>query len=223
MFKNYRTSLFSVIACTPIFAGTFGDFACYNPTILQIGAFEGDLTNKFSTLFPYGTIYAFEPDLESYKILLSKTQNQKNVNAYNLAVNTSSGSCLLYGTKNEASLFKSNKGLSKEVECINLDDWCSAKQIEHIDHIYLDVNGFEYEILKTSPQTLKKTFFITLKTFSSTKCSHIAPFSKIRVMLKSHGFDMVNHVVEMIKDDGLKIKVGEAFFMKDFIFTAFYK
>lgn len=204
-------------------ANSFGQFACYNPIILEIGAFQGDLTCNFSKFFPYGTIHAFEPNLESYQILLSRTQNLKNVNAYNLGVNTSSGSCLLYGTANTASFFRINRDSAKEVECINLDDWCSAKQIDHIDHIYLDVNGFEYEVLKSSPRTLQKTFFITLKTFSSTKNYPFASFSKIRVMLKSHGFDMVNHSVEIIKDDRFKTKIGEAFFMKDFIFTSFYK
>jgi tRNA G46 methylase TrmB len=84
-------------------------FTPYNPIIVEIGAYEGEGTITLAQSYPYGKIFAFEPNPRGYSLLVETTQSLKNVSAINLAINTSNGAARLWGDTRRASLFPLEK------------------------------------------------------------------------------------------------------------------
>lgn len=228
MLKFYLLSLFLILVQVSLSAvsinGSFVPFSRYNPIIVQIGAFEGYETTHLSKSHPYGTIYAFEPEISSFANLLQNSRELKNVTALNLAVNAFSGTCILFGEKDSASLYKNNLYQpTQEVKCVNLDDWCAATNIDRIDLLKLDTNGYDYKILENSPRSLEKTFAVIIQTFSSLNAKQNQNLSKVRLFLKSYGFELVDHQTETDVKNGYKIKRGEAFFLRDYAFNPLFR
>jgi FkbM family methyltransferase len=204
--------------------GSFTPYSRYNPVIIQVGAFEGYETIHLSKSHPYGSIYAFEPEIFSYSKLLENSKELKNVTALNLAVNTFSGKCLLFGKNGEGALFKSKVNQPiQEVDCITLEDWCSLKNIDRIDLLKLDINGYEYQILKNSPKVLEKTFAVVVKTFTSLNSQKNQTLSKIRLLMRSYGFELLDHQTESRLENDRKVKRGEAIFMRDYAYNPLFR
>ncbi len=64
--------------------------SCDDPLIFDIGAHRGESVRFFKEIFPWSTIYSFEPDIENFKSLAnvceSLSLNRKGeCNPFNLA------------------------------------------------------------------------------------------------------------------------------------------
>jgi FkbM family methyltransferase len=144
----------------------------YNKTdeicIFDIGAHEGESTRTYSCLFPNSKIFAFEPYLGSFKEL--KKFKSKKIKVFNLGLSSSKKIKKIFVNKNtstnsvmrfeqEADKIWGGRGNLKsltEVKCkfINLDQFLFEKKIDKIDFLKIDVQGYEFEILKGAKKTL---------------------------------------------------------------------
>ena len=107
-------------------------------------------------------VYSFEPEkqnVERFKDNLS-INNITNVELIQKAVSNRKGKAVLYvfGSYGHHSL--SSEHLSKpkaaqEVDTITLDDFCSSNNIDEIDFLKIDIEGFELEALKGAKELLK--------------------------------------------------------------------
>ena len=142
-------------------------------TIIDVGANVGDITMHSAKIVgAYGAVYSFEPDLENYRRL---EKNLKLNKFTNITVNN-------FGLGNEKGIFymkninSKNRGMNKivskdmmegthEIKVNRLDSYVKENKLDKVDLIKIDVEGFEYNVLQSSTETIKKfhpIFFIEL-------------------------------------------------------------
>lgn len=141
-----------------------------NPIIFEIGASTGVDTKKLASI-KNSTIYAFEPDPRCNPV------NLENVKWFKNAISNKKGKIEFYqsDTKNNIniysnSLLKPKNHLSKhshvkfdntiKVPTITLDTFCKENNIKHIDFLWMDTQGAEYNIFEGAEKILKKTKYI---------------------------------------------------------------
>lgn len=208
-------------------------FLPYNPVILEAGAFRGEETLRMAKQWPEARVIALEPNPESFNLLQKKVQETSNVEAHNLALTTYNGIATLNvcrGMKGEESAFEyasSMLPLTKEMEvyckgpqiivpCSTLEDFCDEKQIDHIDLLRLELEGLELQVLQSSPQILKNTKVIYVKTLMHPYRSGMTNYSELKRFLENSNFVLLSHWYQ----PGI---IGYAIFLSREIFDAYFK
>jgi FkbM family methyltransferase len=199
-------------------------FLPYAPVIFEAGGHYGIDTIKIAKRWPRGTVISFEPNPNAFKLLSEATQDTVNIHAYNLAVNTYNGTAILnicYGTNgNEvlsegaSSLLEPSewmkihyKGPKVEVPCVVLDDWCQSHEIDHIDFMWLDLEGLELQVLKSSPRILEKVNVIYTETNFLEFRLGMTQFTDLKTHLENSGFKMLSHwYYEGLQGDAIFVK-----------------
>jgi FkbM family methyltransferase len=191
-------------------------FLPYNPVIVEIGAYTGTGTLDLAASYPYGTIFAFEPDPKAYAQLAQNMQSLKNVFTINLAVNTINGSAILCGNGVRASLLNlENTASGIDVPCVVLDEWCKYNGVNHIDFLRLDVGGLEWQIFQSSPNILKTVNVLLMKTHLSPSRKSIVSFPLLKSLLENQGFKLLSHWYEEGKE-------GEAIFVRKCMYDSIF-
>ncbi len=141
-----------------------------NDTVIDIGAHIGWYSILIDKLSPENVkIFSFEPDPLNFKLLKENLvlNSASKVTPINKAVGESNkkAKLFLYPDKNRGrhSLLPLHKYDTVEVDVIKLDDWVKRKNIKHIKLIKIDVEGYEYFVLKGGLNVLKLTENIILE------------------------------------------------------------
>lgn len=128
--------------------------ALRNKVFLDCGAFTGDSALMFDKDYNPSIIYSFEPIAENYEYLLEtiKLNNlekvipvQKGLGEENCIVNFSSISMTSY----------INEEGNEKVELISIDEFVREHDLS-IGLIKIDVEGYEFEVLKGAKKTIEK-------------------------------------------------------------------
>lgn len=127
-------------------------------TIFDVGANIGQTANYFIQHFPNANIYCFEPVKATYKEL---TQNIKSSNIRTF--NEGLGSAIQELTINKnnssgSSSLKQDDGRFFETEIVKINtglNFCAQNQIQNIDLLKMDVEGFELDVLNGFGDFLK--------------------------------------------------------------------
>jgi FkbM family methyltransferase len=181
-----------------------------DPIIFEAGGHNGEDTVIFSKRFPNGKIISFEPNPTAFEKLLKATSDSSNVYAHNLAVNNKNGFATFYvchgphGTDpiydGASSLLEPSNSMKIhymgpriEVPCVILDDWCKENSIDHIDFMWLDIEGSELAVLKSSPEILKTVKVIYTETNFYKFRKGTALFKDLKTFLTKSGFKLVVH------------------------------
>jgi FkbM family methyltransferase len=136
--------------------------------IIDIGGNMGETAMNFGKIVAEkGFVFSFEPDPKnymrfSYNLSLN---NFQNITLINKGIGNSIGSFTLLNTKgNNAGMNKiiSHDMLIKDstetvqIEVITLDSFIQNNHIKMVNLIKIDVEGFEYNVLKGGEECLKK-------------------------------------------------------------------
>ncbi len=140
-------------------------FAYVNPTysILEAGAHIGVDTLKLAKLTT-GKIYAFEPIPSLYQQLSLAIKDASNVDAFELALGNQSGEANFFVSSGESDAsssilqpiehLKTNPKVKFDQQIIvktsTLDDWAKTNNIQNVDFMWLDMQGYEYDMLSLS-------------------------------------------------------------------------
>jgi FkbM family methyltransferase len=123
------------------------------PTIVDIGANIGVSILYFKHLFPMSTIYAFEPNPDSFLLLQQNVtrNNLEDVHLFNVALGRERGIAPMYTSgatgDMQASLQRQRGGTTSiEVEVQRLSD--TLARIGEVDFIKMDCEGAEVSILE---------------------------------------------------------------------------
>lgn len=171
-------------------------------TILDIGASIGDFSLGVAQQYPQATIFAFEPQHQVFAELVAKTKHLSAIRPVNLALGDKTGKTNMYVTQNHASssLLKSNECYYTEqtvvgqemVDTMTLVEWASKEEIQVIDLLKLDTQGYELTVLRHAGDYLKKTTLIYSEVHFHTQYEGSTNFFELSLFLSENGFKFFN-------------------------------
>ncbi len=170
-----------------------------NPIVLEAGANDGTDTLKMSKFWPEGYIYTFEPQAQLMPKLQEKLEECKNVTIFPLALNSYTGTATFYqNAKNDGSsslleaadryrgVFYVDTEL--KVPCITLSDWMVQEEIDHIDFIWLDIEGAELFVLQHSGDLLNQAKVIFIEMNFKEFRKGMSQYRDVAALLEGYGF-----------------------------------
>lgn len=186
------------------------EFLPPNPVIFEAGGHYGSDTIILSERWPEGRIISFEPNPHAFEKLLTLSKEKSNIFPYPLAVANFNGKGVFhicYGTYGSDPQFEGASSLLPAAEymkihyqgpkimvnCVVLDDWCKSKQVDHIDFIWLDLEGMELQVLKSSPEILKNISVIYTETNLQKFRIGMTQYNELKEFLEKAGFRLLAH------------------------------
>ncbi len=156
-----------------------------DPVILEVGCHDGGNTIGFLNMFANPHVYCFEPDPRAIARFRERIGQRTNVHLFEVAVSDRIGQITFYQSSRKpdtqdstsqgdwdrsGSIRKPKKHLTKHpwvtfdkslvVNTTTLDAWCAQQGIDHVDFIWMDVQGAEMDVFNGGTQTLQKTRFL---------------------------------------------------------------
>lgn len=177
-----------------------------NPVIIEAGAYDGKDTLTLAHYWPYGRVYSFEPVPELHNYSLNTIGRTKNAKLYNKALSDTTGHSIIYLSSSNnnitasSSLLPPDKHLEYaphikfdrtiEVDTITLDDWAKTEQISRIDFLWLDLQGYELNVLQAS-RLAKEAFAIYTEVEFIEAYRGQYLFSDMLNWMELHGFKLI--------------------------------
>jgi len=159
--------------------------------IFDVGANVGDYSNEILKINPLAIIHAFEPG----NVAFSELKKHKLI-ANNFAMGDKEGKHLLYqekdrSTHNSFYNFHNDGANPLEVTVQTIDEYCAKNNIKHIDFMKVDVEGFEYPVLKGSEGMLssKAISYIQFE-FSGATIESRVYLRDFLELFKKYGYDL---------------------------------
>lgn len=139
----------------PMLAGSLKE----NSRIIDVGANCGDSLAFMHAVNPSAHYIAVEPDAEFFKYLERNIAQikHKHPNAKIITVQKMIGKSILSADLTGAGGTKSAVIGEGEFNTVSLDDVCKALNIESVDFIKTDVDGYDYDVIASATATIKKS------------------------------------------------------------------
>lgn len=142
--------------------------------IVDAGANAGYSTAFFASRYPNATVYALEPEIENYELLVENTAKLPNVIAMNAALWSSATELFLQNEDAEpwAYQFASDKKSGEKVSAHSVSSLMKEHEISHIDLLKLDIEGAERELFSENTEWLDsvKTIIVEIHDFIVPGC-----------------------------------------------------
>ena len=177
--------------------------------ILEAGGFDGSDTIGLAKMVPQGKVISFEPNPPRYEELTAKTKDLPNVASYPFALGEKNAMIpfyVCYGAQYDpiyegassvlppSEWMKINyQGPRIEVPCLVLDDWCRENNQSKIDFMWLDLEGYELQVLRSSPHILSTVKTIYVETNFYAFREGMTLYDDLRAFLESRGFMLLSH------------------------------
>lgn len=187
-----------------------------NPIIIDCGSHVGVDSIHFAKLIPSSKIHSFEAAPIIFAKLKNNTQKFGNVNCYPLALSNENGKAEFFISSGDSdgssSLLEPSEHLHSHpsvffkekiiVETITLDDWALKNNITSVDLLWLDMQGFEMQMLQASERILKTVKVIHAEVSLIETYKGVAPYLKLKTWLESIGFQMIEEALPTGTDMG---------------------
>jgi FkbM family methyltransferase len=139
--------------------------------IFDVGANSGQYTTELLKSFGNkADIFCFEPNTETFNLLVQNMAGNKNVHCFNVGLSDTDHEALMYSngaTSGMASLYDrhlSHSGITmapiSTVSLTTLAGFCQHAGIDQIDFLKIDVEGHELSVLKGASGIAKPISFI---------------------------------------------------------------
>lgn len=185
------------------------DYLPKNPVIIEAGAYKGHDSLYMSRVWPNAVFHLFEPVPDIFDQLKLHTTLMQDKHYWPYALSDHNGYTAFYIAEKEERPGKSTQAgsllkpaLRKEyspiiypytitVPTITLDTWTEKYAINHIDFIWLDVQGHELSVLQHAQKTLKNVsaIFVELHFIKAYEKQPLA--DEIISWLNTQGFTMI--------------------------------
>lgn len=168
---------------------------CQINTIFDVGANIGQSALKFREAFPKSSIYCFEPVSSTFRKLKATVVRDSNINCYSIAFGSSPGNCTIYLPPNSttSSLIPTPEATGSESVLVKtVDNFASENNIERIDLLKIDTEGFDLEVLKGASHMLSRrriAFVLAEVGFNPMDKRHVL-FDDVRSYLLEKGFSL---------------------------------
>jgi len=149
-----------------------------NPIIFDVGGNKGQSIENYLKIFDKPIIHSFEPIKTEFDYMCSKFKNNKNIflNNFALGDKTEEKEFNVTAKTGNSSFNKINLGTDwlklrskqyntseegyvtsvQKVNVIKLDDYCKDKNINVIDLVKIDTQGYEDKVLEGSLNSIKQ-------------------------------------------------------------------
>lgn len=184
----------------------------YNPVIVDVGTYYGEDLCRAPKIWPKAKIFALEPNPRAFSVLQKniKEKGIGNIQTECLAISDHDGTDVLFlsrGPRRNDPAFEHTSSLlpvtlkqfayrnepNIEVPCMTLDSWRESKNIEKIDVLILDTEGFELQALQASPGILNHVQIICVQTFFAQDRMGRTDYSLLRDYLRRANFVVLAH------------------------------
>ena len=134
-----------------------------NPIIFDIGSNVGDTISAFRTFYPKSTIHCFEPQFKCFEQLNSRFKGDRNLKINKIALG-SSKELVKFGENvmdvNSSFFELDTEGQGHvinriEIEVDTIENYCSENDIERINMLKIDTQGYDLEVLKGASLLIK--------------------------------------------------------------------
>jgi FkbM family methyltransferase len=173
-----------------------------HPLVFDVGANIGQSIQRFRSRFPRCIIHSFEPSPTTFATLSEQTAKRGDIHLWNCALGSVSGQMtFLENSHSDMSSFltPSEFGwgeVTKEtlVEVKTLDQFCHDENIEQIDILKSDTQGFDFEVFKGAESTIraKKIGLIYFEIIFSDMYKDLPSFGQVYDFLTSRDFLLVS-------------------------------
>ncbi len=166
--------------------------------IFDVGANIGQFTGAAVEAFPAATIYAFEPISEPFQKLKHATERHKGCHAHQLAFGSDSGTATVHlranSVWNSLSSYNNDQrhssGRAETVSVGTIDSFCTQNQIQEIDLLKTDTEGYDAQVLAGANQMLREARIHAIYsevTFLESDRTH-TQFLQILELLRAYQF-----------------------------------
>lgn len=180
-----------------------------NPVVVEAGAFDGTDTKKMSLTWPSGIIHAFEPVPQNFQLLHDNTVIFNNIRCYPLALSDASGYATFFTAVNPSkpekpcqagSLLAPKERLTHspmvyqqtiQVPAVTLDAWAQQNDVDRIDFLWLDLQGHELSVIKSSPHIIATVRVLYTEVHFIEAYEGQSSYNELKNYLESIGFVMV--------------------------------
>jgi FkbM family methyltransferase len=166
--------------------------------VFDVGANIGQSAEQFRLSYPNARILCFEPVSTTFQELNRRAANWRQVETYQLAFGSMSGPKAIHinsdplSTVNSfVSAFDGGLGGKETVQVQTLDAFCRNNNIEDIDLIKIDVEGYEIEVLRGAERMLSegrvKALYLETSLQHDKHC-HFVPLTQLDEYLSRFGY-----------------------------------
>lgn len=193
--------------------------------VFDVGANRGQSIAFFKKMFPLVTVLAFEPSPRVFLKLQKKWENKKNISLFELALGAAKGETVFFEhlldetstmsppnpnstwqkRKNRILLVRDSNSFEETlVQVTTLDIFCAENGIRQIDLLKIDVEGFEYNVLKGAQNVLMKGAIKAIQIKRHMDDMRIDNSSQINEFLNYFNFNLwasIKHTVGNYYED----------------------
>lgn len=173
-----------------------------NPIILEAGTHNGQDTIQMAVLWKKSKIYGFEPVPNIYNQTLITLSKYKNIKIFPFGLSDKSGKSVLYLSEGmsdgSSSLMFPKEHLNIhtevkfdkkiEIQTYTIDDWAKQQNISKIDLLWLDLQGMEPAVLKSSPNILKTVSAIYTEVSLIETYEGVILYPEFKNWIETQGF-----------------------------------
>ena len=174
-------------------------------TIFDVGGNFGQSAIRFSQAFPKAQIFTFEPVPDSFRKLNSNILGKKGIQSFNHGFGDVSGSFEIQIQPNSGANTligsKSPHG-SVKIHLETIDSFTSAKGIDSIDLLKIDVEGYELNVLRVAAGLLARgavRYVYAECVFAPDSVFPHTDFFELHQMLTNLGFCFVASYAESFR------------------------
>lgn len=174
------------------------------PVIIDGGAHKGDAVDVFRALAPRAQFHCFEPDPVLASDLLRKFAGTAGVHVVTAALGEVPGTAVfnINASRPTNSLLPAAealqsdlKGFCTTVERVDvavrsIDDYCSELQLERVDIIKLDLQGYDYQALLGAKSTVRGTRVALVEVMFTEIYQGCHLFPDILRLMSEYGFKL---------------------------------
>jgi 2-O-methyltransferase len=180
-----------------------GQFIPPNPVIIDAGAHAGEDSIEMARLWPRASVHAFEPVPALFAKMRRKARRYPNIRCYQLALGDRDDEMDMFistGQDASSSLLKPKELLNEHpeitfdqqcrVRVTTIDKWAKNNGIDHVDFMWLDMQGYEMRALQGAAKILEKVAAIHTEVNLKETYSGASLYDDLRVWLENRGFSV---------------------------------
>lgn len=193
-----------------------------NGIIVEAGACEGLDTDFFLNHVTEGTVYSFEPIPDLFEKTKQRVENYSNVVLFQQALSDTDGTKQMFVSDRFGDSWGSSSLLSPKehlnihteitfkkeinVDSITLKRWYENTSVDIIDLIWLDLQGMEPVVLKSSVDVLHKTRYLYTEVSFVENYEGLVLYPEYKSFLEDNGFEVIFE--DTLWEDGGNVLFG---------------